>query len=287
MARMRGKQALLEQLVADDFRYLFGNPGTTEQAFMDLLQDYPRLEFILCLHEAVAVSMADTFARATRKPAFVELHIGPGLGNGSGMLHNARTGHSPLVVYVGQGDSRAMLQEPHLSGDLVSMARPLTKWAYEINHAADVPQALRRALKVADEPPQGPVVLSIPVDAMDDQADVTIQPTSYTRWRVHPDPAAIDEAAALLSGGQRPMLYIGDGVALSEAQTEVARVAELLGAPIYQGYATEGNIAPDHPLFQGALPFITSDALREVLARHDRLRSAPRSFGWCSPIRAA
>jgi len=81
MPLMTGKQALLEQLVADGVRYIFGNPGTTEQAFMDLLQDYPRLEFILCLHEGVAVSMADAFARATRKPAFVELHIAPGLGN--------------------------------------------------------------------------------------------------------------------------------------------------------------------------------------------------------------
>ena len=97
MAVMSGKRALLEQLEADGFRYLFGNPGTTEQAFMDLMQDYPRLEFILCLHEAVAVSMADTYARATRKPSFVELHIGPGLGNGIGMLHNAYTGRSPLA----------------------------------------------------------------------------------------------------------------------------------------------------------------------------------------------
>ena len=246
MARMTGKQALLEQLVADGIRYIFGNPGTTEQAFMDLLQDYPKLEFILCLHEAVAVSMADTYARATRKPALVELHIGPGLGNGIGMLHNANTGRSPLVVYVGQGDSRAMMQEPHLSGDLVSMARPVSKWAYEVNHALNLPQALRRAFKTAEAPPQGPVVLSVPVDVMDQEAEVEIVPTAPTRWRVHPDPAAIDEAAELLSRGKRPLLYISDEVALSGGEAEVARLAELLGAPIYQGYATEGNVNPDH-----------------------------------------
>ena len=80
MARLSGKRALMEQLVADGVHYIFGNPGTTEQAFMDLLQEYPQLEFILCLHEGVAVSMADTFARATRRPAFCELHIGPGAG---------------------------------------------------------------------------------------------------------------------------------------------------------------------------------------------------------------
>ena len=271
MPRLSGKQALMEQLVADGFHYLFGNPGTTEQAFMDLLQDYPQLEFILCLQEAVAVSMADTYARATRTPAFVELHIGPGLGNGIGMLHNAFVGRSPLVVYVGQGDSRAMMMEPHLSGDLVSMARPVTKWAYEVNHAINLPQALRRALKTAEEPGQGPVVLSIPVDVMDQQADLEIVPTAYTRWRVHPDPAAIDEAADLLAGSQRPMLYVGDGVSLSGAQQEVARVAELLGASIYQGYSTETNVDWDHPLYRGGLPFIGGSAIKGALSQHDTL----------------
>src|SRR5215218_9120917 len=68
MVRMSGKRALLEQLIADGVRYIFGNPGTTEQGFMDLLQEYPQLEFILGLHEGVVVSMADAYARLTRRP---------------------------------------------------------------------------------------------------------------------------------------------------------------------------------------------------------------------------
>ena len=274
MTRLTGKRALFEQLVADGVRYIFGNPGTTEQAFQDLLQDYPQLTYVLCLHEGVAVSMADSYARATRKPAFVELHIAPGLGNGGGMLFNAKASHSPLVVYVGQGASRAMLQEPLLSGDLVAMAEPNTKWAHQLAHAADVPQALRRAFKIADEPPQGPVVLAIPIDVMDEEADVTIQPTSFTRWRAHPDPAAIDEAAALLAASARPLLIVGDGVALSDGQADVAALAEHLGAPIYQGYSTEVNVATDHPLFMGTLPTTDAgapEATRRVLARHDVL----------------
>jgi benzoylformate decarboxylase len=272
MPRMTGKRALLEQLVADEVRYIFGNPGTTEQAFMDLLQDYPQLEFILCLHEGVAVSLGDAFARATRKPAFVELHIAPGLGNGVGMLFNAKVGQSPLVVYVGQSASRALFQEPLLSGDLVEIATPVTKWAYEIDHAADLPQAVRRALKVADEAPQGPVVLSIPIDTLDEEADVAIRPTEYTRWRAQPDPRAADEAADLLAVARRPMIVVGDGVALSDGQEEVARLAELLGAPVYQGYTTEVNVPPDHPLVAGTLPF-TNAAAPEVTgklwAEHD------------------
>src|SRR5262249_26080714 len=84
--RLTGKRALMEQLVADGVRYIFGNPGTTEQGFIDVLQEYPQVEFMLALHEGVAVGMADAYARATRRPAFVEVHTGPGLGNALGMI---------------------------------------------------------------------------------------------------------------------------------------------------------------------------------------------------------
>src|SRR5574341_1068191 len=107
MPRMTGKRALMEQLCADGVRHVFGNPGTTEQGFMDILQEYPQIEFILALHEGVAVSMADAYARATRRPSFVEVHIAPGLGNALGMLHNAAIGKTPLVLYAGQSPSRA------------------------------------------------------------------------------------------------------------------------------------------------------------------------------------
>ena len=140
------------------------------------------------------------------------------------MLHNARLENLPVVVYVGQGDSRTMFQQPHLSGDLVSMARPVTKWAYEVNHAVDLPQALRRAYKSPNEPPQGPVVLSIPVDTMDQEAEVRIEPTQHTRWRVGADPEGIAEAAEILSESKKPMLLVGDQVALSGAQELVGEL---------------------------------------------------------------
>src|SRR3954467_11054479 len=198
MPRLTGKRAMLEQLVADGVRHIFGNPGTTEQPFMDVLQEYPQIEFMLALHEGIAVAMADAYARLTRKPAFVELHIAPGLGNGLGMLHNAKVGQSPLVVYAGQSESRALFQEPHLTGPLVDMARPICKWAYQVEHAHDMAPAVRRAFKVAAEPPQGPVFLSLPMDVLDHEAEVEIRPTSYTHWRTRPNAAALAEAAELL-----------------------------------------------------------------------------------------
>ncbi len=178
MPRLTGKRALMEQLIADGTRYIFGNPGTTEQGFMDTLQDYPQLEFMLALHEGVAVCMADAYARLTRRPSFVELHIAPGLGNALGMMHNARIGKTPMVAYAGQSPSSVLFQEPHLSGPLVEMAKPIAKWSYQVEHAHDVPQVLRRAFKIAAEPPAGPVFLALPMDVLDAEAEVQIEPTT-------------------------------------------------------------------------------------------------------------
>ena len=271
MPRMSGKRALMEQLVADGVRHIFGNPGTTEQGFMDILQDYPQVKFMLALHEGVAVCMADAYARLTRRPAFVELHIAPGLGNALGMMHNARVGRSPLVVYAGQSESRVLFQEPHLTGPLVEMARPICKWAAQIEHAHDVPQALRRAFKIAEEPPQGPVFLALPMDTLDQEAEMQIVPTSYTRWRTPADPAGLAEAAELLLAAKRPMLMAGDGAATADAQPEVVEVAELLGAPIFQGYASEFVAPSTHPLNLGTVGLVKPDQMRETLADCDLL----------------
>jgi benzoylformate decarboxylase len=268
---MTGKRAMIEQLMADGVRRIFGNPGTTEQGFMDALRDYPQMEFMLALHEGVAVCMADAYARITRQPAFVEVHIAPGLGNALGMLHNAAVGKTPLVVYAGQSPGATLLQEPHLSGPLVEMARPVCKWAAQIQHAHDVPRALRRAFKVAMEPPQGPVFLSLPMDTLDEEADVDIHPTSYTRWRGRVDPAGMAEVAALLLAAERPMLMVGDGVALADAQPEVVALAETAGLPVFECYASEFTMPASHPLNQGALNFVTPGPLRATLEGCDLL----------------
>jgi hypothetical protein len=97
---------MLEQLLAEGTKYVFGNPGTTEQAFIDALQDYPQIEYILALQEAVATGIADGYARACGRAAFLQLHIMPGLGNAMGMLYNSYRTGTPLVVYAGQHQQR-------------------------------------------------------------------------------------------------------------------------------------------------------------------------------------
>ena len=269
MIEMTGKQALMEQLAAEGVRHVFGNPGTSEQPFMDLLQDYPQFQYILALQEAVAVGMADGYAWASGRPAFVQLHIAPGLGNAMGLLYNARRTGTPLVIYAGQHEPAGVVQEAMLAADLVRLAEPLTKWAVEVHNASDIPTVLRRAFKVASEPPSGPVFISIPTSVMDQTAEMSIAPATRTRWQVRPDPEAIQEAAAILADARSPVIVCGDGVATSGAVTEAVQLSEMLGATVHSSFGVQLTFPFDHPLYLGLLNLIRPAGLRSQLAQAD------------------
>jgi benzoylformate decarboxylase len=270
MPRLAGKYVVMEQLRAEGVRYIFGNPGTTESPFLHALEAYPDLTYILALQEAVALGMADGYARASGRPAVVNLHISAGLANALSLLYNAHRGGTPLIVTAGQSDTRLLQQEPVLSADLVAMAQQFTKWSTEVLHAADLPLVLRRAFKVAQEPPTGPVFLSLPWDVLDEETEAEVVPSGGLYTRTRPDPAGVVRAAALLVGAETPVLFVGDRVAQAGAQSEAVRLAELLGARVYAAGYAEVNFPTTHPLFLGTFsPFAPSS--RHLLEQADVL----------------
>jgi benzoylformate decarboxylase len=261
-------EAFVQQLAACGVRHVFGNPGTTEYAVLDAIQGRSDIDFMLTLHEGVAVSAAAGYARASGTPGVVELHAAPGLGNGVGMIYDAWAGQTPLVVYVGQADQAALYLEPTLAADLVAMARPVSKWAYEIRTPGEVPQVVRRAMKFALTPPYGPVVLSLPMDVSEAPCSGVVEAPSAVRTRVQGDPDAIGEAVRILLEASAPIVVPGDGVARSGALTEVAQLAELIGAPIRGGTMSETAVRPGHPLMADRLHYGGAEA-RSILAQHD------------------
>jgi len=269
---MAGRDALMEQLVADGHRHLFGNPGTTELGFLDALHHHRALDYVVALNEPVAVGMADGYARATGRPAFVQLHVAAGLGNALGMLYNAAQARTPLVVYAGQASTRVRAQDPILGGDLVEMARPVCKWAVEATHADDLPRLLRRASKVAAESPPGPVLVSIPMNALEDEGTVVVAPTTHTR---RPGAAAPDDLAALaavLLAAERPVILVGDGLLPAAGDPAVTALAEHLAAPILgAGWASEPVVDAGHPLWIGAFNNDPVPAAREAYSGADVL----------------
>src|SRR5258705_4416005 len=111
---MRGRHVFMETLLAHGVDRIFGNPGTTESPLLDSLHDYPRLKYIVHLHEGVAVGAANFYGQASGKTAFVNLHVAPGLGNAIGMIYGALKNNTPMVVTAGQQDTRLRLCRPPL-----------------------------------------------------------------------------------------------------------------------------------------------------------------------------
>src|SRR5262245_15926872 len=226
---------------------MFGNPGTVEQGFLDALGEYPEMRYVTTLQETIAVGIADGYARAAQRPALVQLHSGVGLGNGIGMMYQAKRGNAPLVVIAGESGVRYDSMDAQMAADLVSMARPVTKWSTRVIDPTSTLRVLRKAVKIAATPPCGPVFVALPMDVLDAENDEPVVPTSLPDTRVAPSAEAIRRAAELLAGAQRPIAIVGDGVAWSGAQPELTRVVELLGAAVWGANCAEVDIDSTHP----------------------------------------
>src|SRR3954467_8479654 len=195
---MRGRRALVESVGAHGGRHIFGNPGTTETPLLDSLPAYPQLDYIMALHEGVAVSAASFYAQASGRVAVANLHVAPGLGNGIGSIYGALKANSPVVVTAGQQDTRMRLNNPVLGHDLVAMAAPVTKWSVQIERADEIAPIMRRAFKVATDAPQGPVFVALPIDVLEQETTVEASAPDHLWRSTRPDPECIEALVALL-----------------------------------------------------------------------------------------
>src|SRR5271166_6400560 len=161
MNRSTGCFQFFRQLQADGIHCLFGQPGSSEENLLSVLLDpeFADLTYYLALQEGTAVAMADAYARATRKPAVVQLHSYAGLANGLGMIRYAHRGGTPLVIFAGEAGLKYDALDGQMSGDLVNMVRPFLKsdhngpCAWRVVDPGSVLRLLRRALKTAVTPP--------------------------------------------------------------------------------------------------------------------------------------
>jgi benzoylformate decarboxylase len=271
MRAMTGREAFLTVLEQEGVEYLFGNPGTTELPIMDALVEHPALKYVLGLQESIVVGMADGYSRATGRLSCVNLHVAPGLGNAMGSLYTARFYGSPMLLTAGQWEHGHGLTEPLLSGDLVTMAAPLVKWSTEVERVADVPRVLRRAAKLALTPPTGPVFVSLPGDVMVDSAELELGAATRVDSRSRPSDEALQRLAERLLGAAAPAIVAAQEVNAGDALGELAAVAELLGAAVFnQSVASSAVFPTSHPLFMGEISR-DQPLVRERLEPHDLL----------------
>ncbi len=270
MARMKGNKALINLLRNEGVEYVFGIPGATEILFMDALEEAPEIRYILSLHEVVCAGMAEGYARAAGKVGFLNLHTGPGVAAALPMLYNAQSGGVPLVITSGQNHTRLLQYDPHLSGDIVGMAKIYTKWCTEIVHAEDIPATLQRAFKMAMQPPKGPVLVSIPQNVLEQEVDFQYKPNTVVYPRLRPDQAALHAARKILQEAKRPVLLVESGIERCGALEEVVRFAELTGSRVYQNWMADVNFPVTHPQYLGDLD-PTSPPAKGVFSEMDVL----------------
>ncbi|MCX5180449.1 thiamine pyrophosphate-binding protein [Streptomyces virginiae] len=264
-----GRERLIEQFKADGLKVMFGNPGTVEQGFLDAVDAAEDFRYVLALQETVAAGIADGYARATGGAALLQLHSGVGLGNGIGMLYQSLRGHTPLVVVAGDAGVRYDAMDAQMACDLVAMAKPVTKYATRVTDPRSVLRTVRRAVKIALTPPRGPVFVALPMDVLDELNSEPVLPSTEVLTDVSPSPASVGRAAELLASAERPIVLVGDGVALSGAQKELVAVAELLGADVYEVDSSEVNIAASHPLRRGQTGHMFGPHSKELVGDAD------------------
>ena len=260
------REAVFALLRSFGLTTVFGNPGSTE---LPMFRDFPTdFRYVLALQESLAVGMADGFAQSTRNAALVSLHSAVGVGHALGNIFTAYRNQTPLLITAGQQARSILPYEPFLYSERATeFPRPYVKWASEPARAEDVPVAIARAYYEAMQAPQGPVLVSVPVDDWQ-RRSAPVTPRVVSR-RVGGDSRELADVAGALARARRPVLVAGAGVARDDAWEEIIALAERHEAPVWVSPMSARNSFPEnHRLFAG---FLAADRARivEALAGSD------------------
>jgi benzoylformate decarboxylase len=247
---------------------IFGNPGSTEIAFLtDLPDDF---SFVLALHEGSVVGIASGYAIARGLPSFVNLHTAPGLGNAVNAIANARDCRAPLVILVGQQDRRQMSFEPFLTGrSLERVAGDYPVWSSLPVRAQDVPGAIARAYHEAMAA-RGPALVVVPMGDWLEEADPLAAgvPSEIVRACTVVE-ADLAPLASLIAASRSPALVVGAGADSRAGWDGVVALAERLRCPVFQeAFGSRAGFPQDHPLFAGHLPWMRRQ-MHDRLSPHD------------------
>jgi benzoylformate decarboxylase len=265
-ARPTVREATLDLLRELGMTTVFGNPGSTELGFLDRWPSDFR--YVLGLQEASVLGMADGYARATGRCAFVNLHSAAGVGHALGNLFTAHRNGAPLVVTAGQQTRSLLSNLPFLGAtEAPNFPRPYVKFSIEPARAEDVPAAIAQAHRIAMQRPYGPTFVSVPSDDW----SVPCQPVVPRAWfaETAPDPAALAEAARAIAAARRPVLVVGPEVDSEGAGPDLVALAERMGVPVRTSpFSSRLSFPEDHPLFAGHLP-AAPQAVSDALIAHD------------------
>src|ERR671921_1912005 len=221
-------QLLVRCLENEGVKYVFGIPGEENIHFIDALSgSSSSIRFILVHHEQAASFMAEMYGRVTGKAGVCSATLGPGAINLLLGTADAHTDSVPVVAISAQVGLNRQHKETHQFVDLVSMFKPVTKWAAEIKIPSAVPEMVRKAFKVAQTERPGSCYLGIPQDLEGMSISPSLQPLLRSQvYDSAPSPSQVSRAAKVLEVAKSPIVLAGHGAARDNAQNALIQLSE-------------------------------------------------------------
>ena len=271
-------QIMVEQLAASGVKYVFYNSGSREANFFDALHSNPNINGILALHEGSVTAMAGGYTQVNGQPAVTVVHLGAGLAQCAGQLINVWTGSLPVVVITFVGDTGSFadkigLDLSHNFGP-TAISAPMTKENWTVIEPEGLPTAIDRALRVAKTSPQGPVHLAVYDKLLGNQQVNTnlIENKEHEIRAGYSSDADLEKIARYLHNAKRPLLYVGDGIWKSGAETLATNLAEHFGMNVVSTFGDLRGVSIKHPLHCGrmenSIASIDPDVILSVGVRH-------------------
>ena len=254
MAEMTGGEALVESLAREGVEVIFGIPGIQMYGIIAALRDEPRIRLITTRHEQAASFMADGYARASGKPGVALVIPGVGLYNAASGMATAYARSSPILVIAGQiprGQMGKNLGAVHEVLDQSDAVRSVTKWRRCALKPRDIPDAVREAFRQMRTGRPRPVLIEVPPEAGVEREEVQLREPAPVS-RIVPSPQQLHEVARLIAGAQFPLIYAGGGVARSDAEEALVKLAESTKIPVITSSGGKGAMPDGHPLCYGS-----------------------------------
>lgn len=255
MVEMTGARALICALEKEGVDIVFGLPGGANLPIYDALVD-ASFRHILVRHEQSAAHMADGYARIKRKAGVCFATSGPGATNLITGIATAYADSSPMIAITGQVPLPMLGKDAFQETDIIGVANPCTKYAFQPRMASDIPEMVKKSFYIAESGRPGPVLIDIPKDVQQAIGDLKFPEFIKVRGYnpiVDADLTQVGKAVEILLKSERPIIMAGGGVILSGAFSELQALSELLMIPVVTTFKGKGAFPENHPLAVGPI----------------------------------
>jgi acetolactate synthase I/II/III large subunit len=266
---MTGAELLVRCLENERLEQMFGVPGEENIAVLEVIRD-SKIHFLQTRHEQGAAFMADVQGRLTGKASVCLATLGPGATNLLTGVADANMDRAPLVAITGQVATERFHKESHQYLDLISLYRPAVKWNAQLVRPQVVPEAVRKAFKVAQTEKPGATHLDLPEDVAEAEASAGLDPLlPQQAFPTEPLDQQIERAAKIILEARDPVVLAGNGVARGRASEALRRFTDSLGIPVVETFMGKGSLPDTHPLCLGTVGLQEHDYVSCGLDRAD------------------